>query len=759
MKPPSVNLKSRMMVLFVFIFIVFAALIMRVGYWQIVKGEELKAKAVRQQTRERAVTANRGYIYDRNEKVLAKSVTVDTLACTPTQVKKDGYPEVVAQNIADILSMDYNDVYNTITKNSSYQIIKKRLSAEESKAIRELKDGSDDKRKKEEGRLNELSKVYSGIYFEEDSKRYYSYNIAPHVIGFTGYDNEGRQGIEMTFDDSLTGRAGNIRSAKAANGINMDFQYEAQTEAERGCDLVLTIDETMQHFLEKHLENAVVEDRLKEGAAGIIMNPKTGEILAMSTKPDFDLNNPYDTDIFEKYQIDIVGEDEIKPDSSQAPESDEDKKAKLRYKMWRNKAISDTYEPGSTFKIITAAIGLEENVVNLDTPFYCGGSVQIGTHNIRCHKTAGHGAENFVEGVQNSCNPVFIETGLRIGGEKFMDYFRAFGLTEKTGIELVGEARSIYHTGKLSEADIATSAFGQGFNVTPIQLISAVSAVINGGNLMKPMLVKEIRNESGVVQSYRPEIRNKVISEKTSDTMREILESVVSAPSGTGKNAYVKGYRIGGKTGTSQKGSRSEDTKRIASFIGFAPADDPQIICLVMLDEPQCDVKYGGTIAAPLVGDILEDVLDYIGVERRFTEQELKEMSLAVPELRGMSVDEARAEAQKSGLKIKVVNENEGEAVVDQLPKPGASITNGSTVIIYMKEREDDSLVVVPDVVGLSMEEAQKRLEKAGLNFEIVGAGQKNSQGAYAAKQSIEAGQKTLAATVVGVEFRHESSD
>ncbi len=757
MKPPSVNLKGRMMILFAFIFIASVGLIVRVGFWQIVRGEELKAKAVQQQTRERTVTANRGNILDRNDQILARSITVDTVVCSPAQIKKDGYPDVVARSLADILSLDYDTVYKNVTKDTSYQIIKKRISAEESKAIKELKDSSADKEKKEQGRLSELSSVYDGVYFEEDSKRYYYSNIAPHVIGFTGYDNEGRQGIEMAFDDALTGKAGNIVSAKAANGVNMDFQYEAQTEAEKGCDVVLTIDETMQHFLEKHLENAVVENQLKEGAAGIIMNPKTGEILAMSTKPDFDLNNPSSIETFEQYQINIAT-DEIS--GTAQPESESDKVARLRYKMWRNKAISDTYEPGSTFKIITAAIGLEENVVDLDTRFYCGGSVHIGPHEIGCHKRAGHGAESFLEGVQNSCNPVFIETGLRIGGEKFMDYFRAFGLTEKTGVELIGEVGSIYHKGELTEADIATSAFGQGFNVTPIQLICAVSAVINGGNLMQPQIVKEIRNETGIVKTYQPEVKNKVISQETSDTMRAVLESVVSAPNGTGKNAYLKGYRIGGKTGTSEKGSRSDITEpRIASFVGFAPADDPQVVCLVMLDEPQCAVKYGGTIAAPLVGSILEDVLDYIGVERQFTEEELAEMNLVVPELRGFSIDQARAEAEKSGLKIKVVGENEGESVVEQLPKPGASITNGSTVIIYMKERTDDSLVDVPNVVGMSVDEVRAKLEAAGLNFEIVGAGQSSLQGAYSTKQSVEAGERVLAATVIGVEFRHESSD
>lgn len=759
--PPS-KTKKRMRNILVLYALAFILLIGRTAYWQLWRGEEMKSKAIEQQTRERTVTANRGYIYDRNGKALAKSVTVDTLVCNPDEVKKYDGAATIAKELSTILDMEYDDIYKVLTKNSSYQVIKKRISSEQSQLIKDLKDKS---------KNEDMAKKFTGVYFEQDSKRYYSYNIAPHVLGFTGYDNDGRLGIEMTFDDELTGRSGSVLSAKAANGLNMDFQYEAQVEAEEGANVVLTIDETIQHFLEKHLENSVVEYQLKEGAAGIIMNPKTGEILAMATKPDFDVNNPYDVENFEKYQIDIAESDtaqeqqadkadsETEPKETEKPKTEEEKRAeevsRLRNKMWRNKAISDTYEPGSTFKIITAAAGLEENVVDLDTPFFCSGAVQIGPHTIHCHKKQGHGAENFVQGVQNSCNPVFIETGLRLGGETFMKYFKAFGLTEKTGIELIGEASSVYHTGQLGEADIATSSFGQGFNVTPIQLITAISAVINGGDLMQPQIVKEVRNENGILKAYQPVVKNKVISKETSDTMREILESVVSAPSGTGKNAYIKGYRIGGKTGTSQKGSRTGN-KRIASFIGFAPADDPQIICLVMMDEPQGAVKYGGTLAAPTVGAIIEDTLEYLGVERQYTDEELAQMSLTVPDVRGLTEKQATDRLQAENLKAKVVGE--GESIVDQLPKPGASITSESTVILYMNEVDEENLVTVPNVVGLSLAEAKARLEAAGLNFEAIGAGH-NDEAAYAAKQTYAEGEKVHPATVVGVEFRHTSSD
>lgn len=759
---PLSKLKKRTIVMFVCVAVLLVALIFRVGYWQLYRGEELSGLAIDQQTRQTIVNANRGTIYDRNGKAIAQSASVNTVVCNPQDIKKSGSAELVASKIAPILSMEYDKVYSLLTKSNRYQVIKKRVTLEETQAIKDLKDTSKYTNLSKEDAKKEVTK-YVGVYFEEDTKRYYSYNIAPHVIGFTGYDNDGRQGIEMTFDDELTGRVGSVLSAQSASGTNMKLQYEQQLEAEKGADVVLTLDETIQHFLEKHLETAVVENQLKEGAAGIIMNPKTGEILAMATKPDFNVNDPYSTTQFEdlakqvKTAVDETPTPSTSPETTSSPESANDNAvAAVRNKMWRNKAISDTYEPGSTFKILTAAMALEENVVTLNSPFYCGGSMKVADRTIRCHKAGGHGSQTFLQGVQNSCNPVFMELGLRTGGEKFMDYFKAFGLTQKTGIELIGESDSVYYKkDKLSDVDVATSAFGQGNSITPLQLITAVSAVINGGDLMKPQIVKEIRNDNGVIKTYQAEVKNKVISKQTSDTMREILESVVGSPTGTGKNAYIKGYRIGGKTGTSEKGRNNN--KRIASFVGFAPADDPEIICLVMMDEPQAAVKYGGTIAAPVVGSIIEETLEYLGVERQFTAEEMKQMALSVPEVRGMSIAEAKNQIATQNLKVTV--KGDGETIVDQLPKPGSSITANSNVILYTTEADTNTLVTVPDVTGVSMSEAKSRLLNAGLNFEVIGAGLATNNDAYASKQSIAPGEKVAPATIVGVEFRHTSSD
>ena len=739
------KMRKRCLISFSLAGVMLVCLTGRIGYWQFVRGEELKNKAVSQQTRSSAVTANRGTIYDRNGKVIAESASVDTVVCNPKQIKEDEAADVVSDKLSEILDMDRDEIYKLVTKDRGYQVIKKRITAEESKKIKELKDSSVDKK---------MSELFSGVYFEADSKRFYSYSIASQVIGFTGYDNNGLYGVEKTFDDALTGKNGSILSLSSAGGSDIDLEYEEVNPADKGADVVLTIDETIQHLLEKYLENAVIESQLKEGAAGIVMNPKTGEIIAMASKPDFDLNNPYDINNFLKYAVNIDEDEILSGYDSGDEEVKNEAVGAIRNKMWRNKAISDTYEPGSTFKILTAAMALEENVVSLDSPFYCSGAKQVADRRIRCHKREGHGAETFVTGVQNSCNPVFMELGLRLGGEKFMEYFKAFGLTEKTGIELIGESGSIYYKDKMSETDVATSSFGQGFSITPIQLTTAVSAVVNGGNLMKPHIVKEIRNDTGILKSYQPEVVNKVISQETSDIMKEILEGVVSSPTGSGRNAYIQGYRIGGKTGTSEKGRNND--KRIASFIGFAPADDPEIVVLVMMDEPQVAVRYGGTIAAPVVGSLIEEILEYMGVERQYTESEAESVSTNVPEVRGMTVEEAKNAISSAGFKVRV--KGEGETVQDQLPKPGVSIIADSTVIIYTEEIPEDNYVTVPDVTGLSAENARAELEDYGLNFEISGAGRATA-GARAVKQSIEPGEKVAPATVISVEFRNESSD
>ena len=771
---PSLNsIKKRTAVIVVLTFIAFSAVIVRMAWWQIIKGPELYATAKRMQTSDTVERANRGRILDRNGMVLAESASVKTLVCNPQDVRTNGDVNKCIQVISPIIGVSESKLKACFEENSQYRIIKKRLSAEESQQIEEILNpqyeegsGKDVKEHNEEKR--ELKKALSGIYFENDSKRYYPYNVASHVLGFTGYDNNGIQGVELIFDDYLSGINGAVSQNRNASGTTIEEQQAEYLKAsEQGCDVVLTIDENIQHFLEKHLEEAVLKNELKEGASGIVMNPKTGEILAIATKPDFDANNPYDISQFLEYAVEFepdygdkekTTEDgtEPTPRPTEDPENYSDEfVGQARSKMWRDKAVSDTYEPGSTFKIITAAAALEENIVDENSTFFCAGFKQVADRKIDCANKNGHGAQTFAEGVKNSCNPVFMEVGLAMGADTFMNYFEAFGFTEKTGIELGGESSGLYYD-KMGEVDLATSSFGQGFQITPLQMITAVSATINGGERMKPTIVKEISNSSGVVKTYTPEVVNRVISEKTSEKMREMLEQVVADPNATGKNAYVKGYRIGGKTGTSEKQPRGSD-KRIASFVGFAPANDPELVCLIMLDEPQTANKYGGTIAAPVCAEIIAESLDYLGVEKQYAEGEEHNKELSVPELRNMSLASAKAKAADVGFTYKVIGN--GDTVVDQLPKPREVLSEGSLVLLYTVERDENEMVTVPDLKGCSVNDARYILNNAGLNFEISGAGHSEAGNAYANSQTFAPQSKVLPGTVVGVKFGQQTND
>lgn len=773
--PSLNNIKKRTLIIVICILVGFGAVLARMVWWQVIKGAELSERAREIQTAGTVEQANRGKITDRNGKVLAESASVKTLVCNPQDIKEHGDLNTCIQTLSPIIGMSESELRGYLTENSQYRIIKKRLSAEESNAIDEIlnpeySDENTDEAKAENKEKEDLKEKLTGIYFENDSKRYYPYNVASHVLGFTGFDNNGIQGIELRFNDYLTGVNGSVSQNRNAGGTTLEEQQaEYLDAAEDGCDITLTIDETIQHFLEKHLEEAVQQHELKEGAAGIVMNPKTGEILAIATKPDYDCNNPYDITQFLEYAFEFEPEyEDPEPDPSADPEStptprpteDPDNPSdefvsQARSKMWRDKAVSDTYEPGSTFKILTAAMALEEKVVDENSTFFCPGYKIVADRRIGCSNESGHGAQNFVEGVKNSCNPVFMELGLSLGAEKFMEYFKAFGLTERTGVDLGGESTSIYYD-TMNEVDLATSAFGQGFQITPIQLITAVSSVINGGERMKPLIVSEITDENGVVKSYEPEVVNRVISESTSETMRDILEQVVADPNATGKNAYVKGFRIGGKTGTSEKQPRGT-TARIASFIGFAPANDPEIICLVMFDEPQVDNKYGGTIAAPVCGDILAESLEYLGIAKQYTEEETPDNYVEIPEYRGKTLEEARSQLSDTGFEYFV--RGDGETVVDQLPSPGEMLEEDSVIILYTDERAEDDTVTVPDLEGTSVSDAKYILNNRGLNFEVSGAGHSEAYNAYAVSQTIEAGTEVAPGTVVGVEFRQQTYD
>lgn len=677
--------KKKMIITFSVMLVAFVAVIFQLAILTVVKGDEYKKQAIEQQTRDRLITPKRGTIYDRNNKPLAVSASVETVSISPVAVKKAENEEEVAEFLSEILKLDKEDILAKINKKSSYEVIKKKVEKEDADKIRK--------------------KELNGVYLSEDTKRYYpNGNFASHVIGFTGVDNQGLWGIEMIYDSVLKGKAGRIVTAKSADGNEMPYKYERYYNPEDGTNIVLTIDQTIQHFLEKHLETAVIDNKLNKGAAGIIMDVKTGEILAMATKPDFDLNNPFT----------------LNSDAKRAEiQSITDEKERLKKEsealslMWRNKAVVDSYEPGSTFKIIMSAIGLETGKINLNNTFDCNGYRQVGGYRIHCWKRAGHGVQNFVEGIKNSCNPVFMDIGEKIGKEDFYKFYKAFGFTETTGIELNGETSGLFFTPEnFNATELATSSFGQGFQITPLQMITAVSAVANKGNLLRPFVVKKFVDDDGnVIEEFETEVIRRVISEETSELLCRVLENVVT--DGSGKSAFIKGYHIAGKTGTSEKQPRGNQ-KYIASFVGFAPANDPQIACLCILDEPEGGQHMGGIIAAPVVKSIMEDCLRYLGVEPDLTEEE-KENEYTVPDVIGKPVSEARNILNYTSLKYKI--EGEGEIVLDQVPKANVVVAESATVILYTEEKSKDSKVVVPELVGLSYNEVVKKLGEAGLTL------------------------------------------
>jgi len=724
------GVRKRIVIALYIVFGVLALLSVRLGYIQFVKGEEYSQMAIEQQTRDRVITSKRGTIYDRNMKPLAISASVETVTANPRVVKADGSPEESSRLLADILGEDYQDIYKKLTKSSSYEYIKRKIETEQAEEIKKLM---------ADGKLK-------GISLDEDSKRYYPYsNFASHIIGFTGTDNQGLSGIELLYDNYLKGTSGRVVSATNALGDDMPYEYEKYYGSEDGLNVVLTIDEVVQHFTERHLETAIEDNDVKNGAAAIVMDIKTGEILAMATKPDYDLNQPFT----------VTNEDDVQVLESLDKNSQEykDTLSAARNKMWRNKAVVDSYEPGSTFKILTSAIALEENVVSLNSTFNCNGAKKVAGETIRCWKAGGHGFQDLSKAIQNSCNPAFMDIGEKVGKENFFKYTKAFGLRNTTGIDLPGETQGIFFSeSNYGVVENATTSFGQGFQVTPIQLISAVAAVANDGKYMKPHVVKQLTDSAGkIVQKFDGEFVRQVISKETSDQLCLLLEEAVKV--GSGKNAYIQGYRIAGKTGTSEKQPRSAG-KKIASMVAFAPADDPQVAVLVMLDEPEGGQYFGGVIAAPVVGNIMNDVLQYLEVERTLTSEEIENADITVPDLVGKARAEASKKLSSEGFNVSVVGD--GEEVVKQIPKSGTRLEKGATVLIYTTETEPQ-MVTVPSVMGQTVLQANSSIVSSGLNFKISGSGRMTQDGGQTAafKQDPEAGTVVERGSVVYVEFRH----
>lgn len=729
--------RKRIVVITAIAVVLFAALILRTAWHQIVRGEYLSRAALEQQTSDNTVSAKRGKVYDRNYKVLASNMTVETISITPENVRKsletNGMSvQRVADDIAEILSLDSDAIAKKVNKKSGFEYIKKKVEKEEADELRDYVE----------------SHKISGVSFVEDVKRYYPYNnLASHIIGFVGEDNQGLEGIESIYDETLSGIPGRVVTTRDTAGIESGTSYESYVEAQDGNSVVLTIDEVIQSYVEKHLENARISCRLEEGAAAIVMDVNSGEVLAMATKPDYDLNNPFEiTDaIEEKYPN---AEEELKE-----LEGTEyiNRFNEIIQVVRRNKAVVDSYEPGSTFKAVVAAMAIETGACTLEDVFNCGGSIKVLTETIHCAHREGHGSQTFAQAVQNSCNPAFINIGQKIGKSNFLKGARAFGFFEETGIELPGETAGVgFVEGNFSDVDLATTSFGQSLTVTPLQMITAVSAVANGGTLYKPHLIKEIVNSDNIViESREPEVVRQVISKETSDVMCSILESVVS--DGGGKNAYLAGYRIAGKTGTSEKIPRG-NSKYVASFIAFAPADDPQIACLVILDQPEIGMPYyGGTIAAPVVKNILEESLIYLGVEPQYSEDEKSYVEIDVPDVSGKTAADAERVMREAGFYVRI--KGSGGVVSDQIPKAHTKLSANSTVVVYMEGTSAERSITIPNVLNMGAAEASATLIDYGLNARIKGVS--GTGEAVCSGQSPAAGTIVEPGTVVTIDFKY----
>ena len=625
-----------------------SVLIGRLVWLMVIKSEEYAVRAEELHERERAIKAERGIIYDRNGVVLASNVPVSTISVIHAQITD---PEEVIRVLSGKLGLSEEWVRKRVEKVSSIERIQSNVPKETADEIREL--------------------GLSGVMIDEDYKRYYPYEtLASRVIGFTGSDNQGIIGLEVEYDEYLMGEDGVILTLTTAHGAEIEDAAENRIEPVPGRDLYTSLDLNIQSYAEQAAEK-ILKAKNAIRVSLIVMNPQNGEIYAMANVPEFNLNEPYV--LIESMQEGL--EESL----------DDEKKNELLNAMWRNPCISDTYEPGSTFKIVTATAALEEGVVTLDDTFYCPGYKLVEDRQIRCHKAGGHGSETFVQGIQNSCNPVFMEIGARVGVGSLYEYFQKLGLFERTGVDLPGEAGSIMHKAEnVGAVELATISFGQSFQITPLQLLRAVSAVVNGGKKITPHFGTAIKDRDGtVIKTLTWDTEDHIISEETSETMKMLLESVVSE--GTGKKAYLPGFRIGGKTATSEKLPRSNN-KYIASFVGFAPAEDPEVIAIVMIDEPK-GIYYGGTIAAPVIQELFADVLPYLGIEEQYTQKEAEEYQIAsfpVPALVGLSAEDAK-ELLKSYEFGEIYYLGEGDTIREQFPLAGETVNQNSDLILYME--------------------------------------------------------------------------
>lgn len=737
-KGPAQRLRQRTAILILLILVLgFGAAVLRLTYLTTVQSSELQESAVDLQLADTTVSAKRGTIYDANGNVLAESASVWQVVMSPVNFKNDKQRQAAAKGLSEIFDLEYNDVLDDTKQQSHYVVVKRRIESDEREKVLEL--------------IDTLKKDYncSGvIQLLDDYKRYYPKNsLASSVIGFTGSDDQGLEGIEYEYDSYLSGTPGRIITAQNARGTDMPFRYEQNVESEDGNNVYLTIDETIQSICEKYMQKGVEDNNVLNKGVCIAMDVNTGAILAMVTTDGYDLNNPYELSAKDKKKIKST------PKKKQA----EAESAALS-NMWRNKAVADTYMPGSVFKMCVASAALEENLVNEKTSFTCTGSISVEGETIHCSNISGHGTQNFVEVISNSCNPAFIQIGQMLGAGKFRQYYQGFGFSDKTGIDLPGEAEdSFWKEGKMGGVDLAVASFGQNFSITPIQMITACAAVSNGGYVVQPHVVSKITDSKGnVIKTVDKKVKRQVISDDTSKKMNEYLEYNTERQGAAA--GYISGYKVAGKTGTTEKrgvtkfeSSFSEDY--ISSFCGYAPADDPQIAMLVFFDTPDGDAYYGSQVSSPVFINIMSEVLPYLDVKTSYTDEELGYVDASAGDYTGVSVDEAKTAVEADGFTATV--KGNGSTVISQIPTVSSGLQKGGSIVLYTDSDSQSETVSVPSLIGLSPDEVNDVASDYGLNVSFSGA---TTSSGTSSSQNVEAGTSVSPGTVITVSFADSSS-
>lgn len=737
-KGPAQRLRQRTAILILLILVLgFGAAVLRLTYLTTVQNSELQEAAVDLQLADTTVSAKRGTIYDANGNVLAESASVWQVVMSPINFKNDKQRQAAAKGLSEIFDLEYNDVLEDTKQQSHYVVVKRRIESDEREKVLELVDT-----------LKKNYKCAGVIQLLDDYKRYYPKNsLASSVIGFTGSDDQGLEGVEYEYDSYLSGIPGRIITAQNARGIDMPFQYEQNVESEDGNNVYLTIDETIQSICEKYMQKGVEDNNVLNKGVCIAMDVNTGAILAMVTTDGYDLNNPYELSAKDKKKIKST------PKKKQA----EAESAALSA-MWRNKAVADTYMPGSVFKMCVASAALEENLVNDKTSFTCTGSIEVEGETLHCSNTEGHGTQSFVEAISNSCNPAFVQIGQMLGASKFRQYYQGFGFSDKTGIDLPGEAEdSFWKEGKMGGVDLAVASFGQNFKITPIQMITACAAVSNGGYVVQPYVVSKITDSKGnVIKTVDKKVKRQVISNDTSKKMNEYLEYNTERQGAAA--GYISGYKVAGKTGTSEKkditkveSSFSEDY--ISSFCGYAPADDPQIAMLVFFDTPDGDAYYGSQVSSPVFINIMSEVLPYLDVKTSYTDEELGYVDASAGDYTGVSVDEAKTAVEADGFTATV--KGNGSTVISQIPTVSSGLQKGGSIVLYTDSDSQSETVSVPSLIGLSPDEVNNVASAYGLNVSFSGA---TTSSGTSSSQDIEAGTSVSPGTVITVSFADSSS-